>query len=115
MKLTIEPVESAATQLRYVRCVAIIPKSKKNGVPRSYQKTWKVRTVAPNFASDEMRFSFEQNAKRWEAKVMDKIKREREFSEAVAADRVRLELTPHSPENTGATSPSSPASESTRP
>ena len=83
MKLTIEPIESGATQLRYVRCVAVIPESKKNGVPRRYQKTWKVRTVAPNFATEEMRFSFEQNARRWEANVMARIKREKELSDAV--------------------------------
>ena len=88
MKLHI--FESTYHDLRCVKALAIIPKSKKLGVPRKFQRTWSMKTVAPQFTIQEMKVGIEAEAKRWEAKVMDKIKREREFSEAVAADRARL-------------------------
>lgn len=64
-------------ELRGLRCVrfkAVINKSKKLGIPRKFQKTWSVKTVAPEFTLEEMKASFEANAKRWEAKVMEKLK-----------------------------------------
>lgn len=63
--------------LRCVRCVAIIPKSKKLGIPRKYQKTCTVKTVAPNYSAEEMRASFEAESKRWEAGILAKIAREK--------------------------------------
>lgn len=74
MKLTIQPIQSDSTGYRYVVCRAVINKSVKLGIPRRMQKTWKVRTVAPNFAVEEMKSSFEANAKRWEEKVLRKIR-----------------------------------------
>lgn len=53
---------------------AVINKSVKLGIPRRFQKTWKVRTVAPKFAAATMKHSFQANAKRWEAKVMERVK-----------------------------------------
>lgn len=74
MKFSVKPFQSDATQLRYVKCVAIIPKSAKLGVPRRFQKTWKVRTVAPEFAAEEMKPSFLKVAKRWEQQTLERIK-----------------------------------------
>lgn len=74
MKVTVEPYQSISTQYRYVRCVAVIPKSKKLGVPRRYQKTWKVRTVAPEFSCEEMKVSFMAHAKRWEQQTLERLK-----------------------------------------
>jgi len=79
VKLTVEPLQSPRTGYRYAVAKAVINKSAKKGIPRRYQRTWKVRTVAPNFSAEEMRSSFEANAKRWEAKVMEKIKTEAEL------------------------------------
>lgn len=65
--------ELTGNQYRVVKAVAVIPKSKKNGVPRRFQKSWKQRTVAPNFACEEMRPAFEAEANRWQARIMAKI------------------------------------------
>lgn len=77
MKFSVQPFLSDRTQFRYVRCVAIIPKSKKLGIPRQFQRTWKVRTVAPEFTTEEMRASFEAEAKRWEQKIMRNLAMEK--------------------------------------
>ena len=74
MKFTISPAEFSG--YRYVRAVAVIPKSKKLGIPRRYQRTWKVRSVAPEFTIKNEWFIFEREAQRWSDKVMAKIKEE---------------------------------------
>lgn len=88
MKLTITAEEWRG--LRCVRAVAIMPKSKKLGVPHKLQKTWTVETVAPKFTLEEMRPAFEAEAKRWEAKKMAKIAKAKELSEAVEKMKERL-------------------------
>ena len=75
MTLTIQPCELRG--LRHVKAFAVINKSKKLGIPRRYQKSWSQKTVAPNFACEEMRKSFEALAKRWEQKVMAGIAKEK--------------------------------------
>ncbi len=72
MKLTITPGMIYGDR-RCVRVVAVIAKSRKQGIPRRYQKTWTMKTVAPEFTVDEMRPAAEAEAKRWEEKVMAKI------------------------------------------
>lgn len=57
---------------RVVKAVAIIPKSKTIGVTRR-QKTFTVRTVAPDFAISELQKSFEAAASRWETKIMNQM------------------------------------------
>lgn len=74
MKVTVEPYQSPSTQYRYVKCVAVLNKSEKLGIPRRYQKTWKVRTVAPEFSTDEMKSSFMAHAKRWEQQTLERLK-----------------------------------------
>lgn len=60
--------------LRCVRCVAVINPSSKLGIPRRYQKTWSLKTVAPEYTKQQMEGSFLMEAKRWEQKIMAKIK-----------------------------------------
>lgn len=83
MKLTIFPIQSARTGYRYVVAKAVINKSVKLGIPNRVQKTWKVRTVAPNFACEEMKPSFEAQAARWQSKVMAKLKSNGDSPKAV--------------------------------
>ncbi len=56
-----------------VRLKATIGKSKKMGIPRRYEKTWSTLTVAPNFTLEEMKSSYEAEARRWEQKIMLQI------------------------------------------
>lgn len=73
--------------LRGVPCAraqAIIPKSKKLGVPKRRSKTWSLPTVAPEFTSAEIRPMIEAEAKRWETKQMANFAKEKELSETVA-------------------------------
>lgn len=77
MKLTIAS-KVTANQYRIVKAVAVIKKSKKLGIPRRFQRTVKVRTVAPDFALEEMRKSFEKDFERWEKRVMAKIAAEKQ-------------------------------------
>jgi len=72
MKLKI--FESTLNDLRCVKCLAIIPKSKKRGIHRKYQKTWSVKTVNPEVTIKESSKMFEAEAKRWEAKIMSRIR-----------------------------------------
>lgn len=72
--------------LRCVRFVAVINKSKKLGITKRYQKTWSCKTVAPEYTLEEMKSSFEANAKRWEEKVMGRIKN----GEAVEVKQVEI-------------------------
>jgi len=74
MNFSISPAEFSG--YRYVRAVAVIPKSITLGIPRRYQKTWKVRSVAPEFTIKNEGFIFEREAARWAEKVMAKIKNE---------------------------------------
>lgn len=62
--------------LRGLRCVrfrATIYPSKKRGIPRRYQKTFTLKTVAPEATAKDMEFAANQEVKRWEAKVMERI------------------------------------------
>lgn len=70
--------ESTYHDLRCVRALAIIGKSKKKGIPRKFQKTWSLTTVAPQFTIKELRPSIEAEAKRWEQTVLARIKRDSE-------------------------------------
>lgn len=82
MKLTITPTENGRGY-RVVKVFAVISKSAKLGIPRRYQKTWNVRTVAPNFVSEECKTMFEKEASRWEARIMDKIRKARELKDHI--------------------------------
>lgn len=70
MKFTIQSTLNRG--FRVVKSRAVINKSQKLKIDRRYQKTWTVRTVAPDFAVNEMHHSIECEAKRWEEKVMKK-------------------------------------------
>lgn len=61
--------------LRCVRFVATINKSVKLQIPRRYQKTWSLKTVAPEYTEQEMLKSATEEAKRWEIRVMEKIRK----------------------------------------
>lgn len=67
MKLKIFATQSHG--FRVVKAVAVIPESKPNGIKRR-QKTFTVRTVAPQFAVSEMEKAFQAAANRWEQKVL---------------------------------------------
>lgn len=58
---------------RCVRATAIINKSLKLGIPRRFQKTWSLETVAPDFTADEIKPVIEAEAKRWEQKILSKL------------------------------------------
>lgn len=73
MKLTITP--SLFFKTPSVRARAVISKSTKLGIPRRFQKTWNLRTVAPQFGSEQLKTTIEAEAKRWEEKVMARIAR----------------------------------------
>lgn len=64
------------SELRGLSCVrfaAAINPSTKLGIPRRYQKTWSLKTVAPEYTKQQMEGSFLMEAKRWEQKIMAKI------------------------------------------
>ncbi len=69
MKLTITPFHGAGL----VRVFARILESRKLGTPRR-QKTWDIKTVAPEFTAENDREIFEREAKRWEQKQLDEFK-----------------------------------------
>lgn len=69
MKLKIFATHSRG--FRVVKAVAVIPESKTNGIKRR-QKTFTVRTVAPQFAVSELQKTFEAAAGRWEQKVLSR-------------------------------------------
>lgn len=79
MKLTITPTQRGG--YRIVKAFAVIEKSAKDGIPARRQKTWTVRTVAPEFVAKSCAVMFEAEAKRWEAKVMSEFARTRLFHE----------------------------------
>lgn len=78
MKLTVR----INSQDQTVTIRALIPKSKKLGLPKR-QRTWKLLTVAPNFSAEEMKKSYEAEAQRWEAKELAKI-RQQQADKAIA-------------------------------
>jgi len=67
MKLKIFATERRG--YRVVKAIAIIPESKTKGIKRR-QKTFTVRTVAPQFAVNELQKTFEAAATRWEHDVL---------------------------------------------
>lgn len=71
MKLKIFASESRG--FRVVRAVAVINKSKAFGIISRRQKTFTVRTVAPNFAISELERAFKSEASRWENKILARI------------------------------------------
>lgn len=73
MKITIKP-DTRRDGIRIVRAKAVINKSVKLGIPRRYQKTWTVKTVAPSHVSEQSDNMFTGEAKRWEQKIMEQIK-----------------------------------------
>ncbi len=74
MKLTIKSTENRG--YRVVKALAIISKSIKKGIPRRFQKTWTMRTVAPEFTAIEMETSIKAEAARWEAKIIRELSRQ---------------------------------------
>lgn len=61
---------------RHERCLrfkAVIPKSTKHGIPRSYQKTWHVQTVLLVKDRRKIMPMFKAEARRWRAKIMAKL------------------------------------------
>ena len=78
-------IEGELRGLRCVRFKAVINKSKKLGVTRRYQKTWSARTVAPEFTLEQMRHTFEAEAKRWETKVLAKLAEDKRLMEELSA------------------------------
>lgn len=80
MKLAIGPSERNG--FRVIRAFAVISKSIKSGIPRRFQKTWCVRTVAPEYGATEHADMFKAEALRWEKKVLERCKRD---AEAIAA------------------------------
>lgn len=68
MKLKILSTQSRG--YRVVKCVAIINQ------PKRRQKTFTVRTVAPDLAAEELQKSFAAEAGRWEVKTLEKLKQE---------------------------------------
>lgn len=67
MKLTIAPWQNFSGYL-YVKAFAVI--DVQDGAVRRYQRTWKVRTVAPRLAGGEMEKAFKAEATRWAAKIL---------------------------------------------
>ena len=82
MKLHI--FESTYYGLRAVTALAVINKSVKLGIPRRYQKSWTMKTVAPEFTIQEMKSSIEAEAKRWESKTLARIARDNEAAKETA-------------------------------
>lgn len=96
MKFTIKTINLNGTpQLlhnqRCVRAVAVIGRSKKKGIPRRFQKTWALPTVAPIFTRDQMQTSLYSEAQRWEKKIMKQIKKEAELLAALEAQKEKLD------------------------
>lgn len=88
MKLTI--TTGTLRSCPCVRAQAIMPKSKKLGVPKRLSKTWSFTTVALEFTSAEIRPMVEAEAKRWEANQMARFAREKKLSEAAAKANDKL-------------------------
>lgn len=61
-----------------IRAVAVINKSKKNGIVKRHQKTWSAPALRPDVSRDELKVHLTNEAKRWEAKVMAAIKEQNE-------------------------------------
>lgn len=76
----------------YVQCVAVIAKSVKRGVPRRYQRSWKVPSIAPQFTVKECGFIFFAEAERWKKKVMATIAKEQLLHQAVQRTKEKHEL-----------------------
>ena len=68
MKLTITPMSGA----RIVRVFATIGRSRKQGTKRR-QKTWIIKTVAPEHTAKWNASLFEQTAKKWEQKQLEEF------------------------------------------
>lgn len=92
MKLHI--YESVYHDLRCVKATAIIYKSVKKGIPRKYQKTWSMKTVAPEFTIQQMRPSIEAEARRWEAKTMALLERNRQLQKEILQEKIVLGTKP---------------------
>jgi len=58
-----------------LRCVARIEKSKKIGIPRTFQKTWVVPFDKERcqYSDKELRIAFHYEASRWRLKMMKKM------------------------------------------
>ncbi len=103
MKLHI--FESTHFGLRSVKALAIIYKSVKQGIPRKFQKTWNMKTVAPEFTIKELKPTIEAEAKRWEAKVLATVKKTKQCQKECEEEQVRLGLSPAQTATPGAVHP----------
>jgi hypothetical protein len=89
MKLSIFPTVTA-DGYRVVKAKAVINPSVALGIPKRRQKTWTVRTVAPELAARENRHMFEAEASRWEQKVMAEIARSNALHQAVEEQHAKM-------------------------
>lgn len=84
MKVTIKSIQLNGNPQtlhgqRCVRAVAIISKSVKKGIPKRFQKTWSLPTVAPTASAEELKPVIWAEARRWEKKIMDRIEAEKKL------------------------------------
>lgn len=77
MKLTIK------TYRLGVIAKAVIYPSKKSGIQKRRQKTWRLQSVAPEFTLKEQGPAIEAAARRWEQSVLNPVTPKRPVQEAL--------------------------------
>ena len=92
MKLSITSTVTAAGY-RVVKAKAVINPSVALGISKRRQKTWTVRTVAPELVISECGPMFESEAARWQSRVMAEIARDNAMRQFVEEQKEKHEST----------------------